>query len=476
MQADTDVTIRAGVDTLCDSKARERFVPTRYLSHSTMDDGTMILHNSRTGAIGAVAPDQAKEARAALERSARHPAPLTGILHELERGGFLIPEGTDERALVQQSYLEKYDDRSLNLIILPTEQCNFRCLYCYESFERPGMDAGICEGIKRYVTAQQRLQHLDIHWFGGEPLLAPDVVTELTRFFADHCVERGIRYTAAMTTNGSLLTPEIAGEIIPRGVRRFQITLDGIQEEHDQRRVKHGGGDTFNTIMENLRWLHASNLPFTVMVRHNFDPQSLPRLPEFIAMLKAEFGGDPRFTTLFHPIGTWGGPNDRDLVVCEWRSAAQEAMRAKQLAIEAGFRSGAQVEEFTPNGFTCYAANPRSFVIGSDGQLYKCTVELDSHARNIVGQLHADGTMDLDWRKMALWCETNGRDEGKKCTSCFFSPTCHGAVCPKQWMDQNDCDCPPEKLEIRTVLPLLAQEQLLPPPSTWKDTSQSMAR
>lgn len=326
------------------------------------------------------------------------------------------------------------------------------------------MEPGIREGLKRYVAAQKRLEDLDIQWFGGEPLLAPGVVIDLSQFFADHCAQCSIHFSSGTTTNGSLLTPEIASEIIPRGVRRFQITLDGVQEEHDQRRVKHGGGDTFNTIMRNLRWLHTSDLPFTVMVRHNFDPNSLPRLPEFIGMLKDEFDGDPRFTVHFHPIGTWGGPNDADLVTCEWRSAAQVTMRAKQLAIEAGFRSGSQVSDYVPNGFVCYAANPRSFVVGPDGQLYKGTVELDSHARNIVGQLHPDGTMTLDWRKMALWCETNGREEGVKCMSCFFSPTCHGAVCPKQWLDQNDCDCPSEKLEIRTVLPLLAREQLLPQP------------
>ena len=402
--------------------------------------------------------------RDALKRSTVHVGPLEGILVDLLEGGFLIPEGTDERALVHEQYLGKYDDRYLNLILLPTEQCNFRCTYCYESFLRGAMCADVQEGIKRYVASQDTVRRLDIGWFGGEPLLAPDVVIALSQFFQKYTHEHGIAYTASMTTNGSLLHPDVVEEIVPLGVRSFQITLDGIREEHNTRRVGVDGSDTFDDILENLRYLKRSKHVFVVGLRHNFDPVGLDRLEEFIAMLREEFGGDPRFTTHFEPIGRWGGPNDSQLSICEGRSAAQAFIRAKRLAIDAGFRTSFQLEQFWPNGSVCYAANPRSFVIGSDGRIYKCTVELDYHDRNIVGRLHPDGTMELDWRKMALWCETNGRDEGKKCVSCFFSPACHGAVCPKQWMDDDDCGCPPQRIGIRQMLPLLAEESMLPPP------------
>jgi uncharacterized protein len=442
------------------------YVPTRYLSHSTLEDGTLILHNSRTGAVGSVPPDQAAVARAALRRSVRHPAPLSGLLADLVEGGFLLPLHTDEAALVDQQFLARYDDTYLNLILMPTEACNFRCVYCYESFDRGAMSPAVQQGITRFVAAQQHLQHLDINWFGGEPLLAPEVVCHLTAFFAQHCAAQGITYAARMTTNGSLLTRELADQLIPGGIRHFQITLDGLAPDHDARRVRLGGGGSFDAILANLRALHQSDHSFQVVLRHNFDPDSLPSLPDFLALLVAEFGGDPRFTTHFEPIGKWGGPNDADLSVCEGRHATQALIQAKALGIAAGFRSGIQIEQFQPNGYVCYAANPRSFVVGSDGRLYKCTVELDYHDRNIVGQLQPDGTMTLDWRKMALWCETNGLDAGKKCGSCFFRPSCHGAVCPKQWLDENDCACPHERVAIQQILPLFLQESRLPAPPT----------
>lgn len=450
------------------------FVPTRYLSYSYADDGSFILSNSLTGAIGAIPVEQASFVRQALQRSARHPEPLQGILADLQEGGFLVREGTDERAISERQFLNRYNDRTLHLILLPTEQCNFRCAYCYESFLRGAMSKGIREGIKRYVAGEKKLENLNISWFGGEPLAAADVVIELSQFFHRHCTEHHIEYIVSMTTNGYFLTPEIAETIIPLGVRQFQITLDGVAEEHDQRRVLEDGGKTFEVIFQNLRYLKSTEHAFAVMIRHNYDPASLKRLQDFIDLIKQEFGADPRFSMYFVPIGKWGGSNDDDLSVCEGHSLIDTYLHGKRLAIEAGLRNALLVERMKPNSYVCYAAHPRSFVVGSNGDLYKCTVELDYHDRNIVGHLYEDGHMELDWRKMALWCETNGMEEGKKCYSCFFSPACHGAACPKDWLDEPECICPPEKVGIRKVLPMIYKASRLMQPTASESPTQCL--
>jgi uncharacterized protein len=73
--------------------------------------------------------------------------------------------------------------------------------------------------------------------------------------------------------------------------------------------------------------------------------------------------------------------------------------------------------------------------------------------------------MDLDWHKMALWTETDGMDDGKKCVSCYFAPSCHGAVCPKEWMDEPECACPPVKRGIGEELALIRAESLFQKPT-----------
>jgi uncharacterized protein len=62
---------------------------------------------------------------------------------------------------------------SLGLIILPTEACNFRCVYCYETFEHGKMNPILVQALKKFITSRiSDLSSLSISWFGGEPLCA----------------------------------------------------------------------------------------------------------------------------------------------------------------------------------------------------------------------------------------------------------------------------------------------------------------
>ncbi|HZM80466.1 MAG TPA: radical SAM protein [Candidatus Limnocylindrales bacterium] len=423
-------------------------------------DGSLTMHNARTGAVGVVPADRAEQARRALLPGTVTVEPLSDILGDLVKGGFLVPAGTDEKLLAHNKFVSRYSSRNLHLIVMPTEQCNFRCVYCYEKFLRGEMSPELQRALVAFVKGQE-LDQLALSWFGGEPLLAKDVVLSVTGALSEHCREAGISFACGTTTNGWHLVPGLADELIRLGVRRFQVTLDGLRHAHDERRPGLDGTGTFQRIVDNLRYLRSTSHDFIVTVRHNFDPGNLAQAEEFIAFLESEFAGDNRFATHFHPIGRWGGPNDDTLDVCEGQGAVAAWSRLRALSLKAGMGSSLALQTLQPNGNVCYAADPRSFVIGSDGRVYKCTVELDSNDRNIVGQLHPDGTMSVDWPKMALWCETNGMDGDKKCTTCYFSPTCHGAVCPKEWLDDNDCSCPPVKQTIRESLPLIKIEAVL---------------
>jgi uncharacterized protein len=60
----------------------------------------------------------------------------------------------------------------LQLIILPTEQCNFRCVYCYELFDYGLIRQEVVEWIKNLLIARKSsLKYLSVSWFGGEPLI-----------------------------------------------------------------------------------------------------------------------------------------------------------------------------------------------------------------------------------------------------------------------------------------------------------------
>src|SRR5690606_34705762 len=74
----------------------------------------------------------------------------------------------ESRMFTDMALAEALTDRRLDLIILPTEKCNFRCTYCYEDFAQGKMAAKLIAGIKALIDSRlDTVQHVSLAWFGG---------------------------------------------------------------------------------------------------------------------------------------------------------------------------------------------------------------------------------------------------------------------------------------------------------------------
>lgn len=434
----------------------------RFTAYTHGPDGALLVYNSASGAIGSVPPEYDDEVRRAVARGAVTQGPLEGILADLAQGGFLVPAQTDEAAVLQSLIDDRLQGgRTLHLILLPTEGCNFRCVYCYEHFKRHEMLPEVQEGLVRWVEANaHRYDHLYVEWFGGEPLCAAEVVLSLGRRLMEVARLHGLTYTSGMSTNGYDLTPELAERLLAIQCTSFSITLDGVQAVHDRRRVLADGSGTFDTIIQNLLALKQTDWNFAIRLRHNFDPESLPRAEEFLALLAAQFGGDPRFSDIsMRQISRWGGPNDSQIEVCDARDGMRARYALLDRALGYGFHEHAMKLHLQPRGFVCYASDPNSLIIGADGKVMKCTLELDTRERNIVGRLHSDGRLQLDAEKMAAWVMSGSDDS--HCRACFMAPSCQGAACAKTRFDLKIRPCPDDKRHIAQALRLIYQSELL---------------
>ena len=112
-----------------------------------------------------------------------------------------------------------------------------------------------------------------------------------------------------MTTNGYLLTPEVFERLLKLKVYNYQITIDGVQENHDKYRTLKNGAPTFEKIIDNLQNIskNIKSNAFKIAIRANITKESFEHIDEFMDLMYKEFHHDKRFTVFFRPVGDWGG-------------------------------------------------------------------------------------------------------------------------------------------------------------------------
>jgi uncharacterized protein len=309
-------------------------------------------------------------------------------------------------------------NRLLHLVLMPTEQCNFRCVYCYEDFLAGQMPRQVVEAVKALMARRiSRIDLLSLDWFGGEPLLAWPILQEI-QSFACELVRRhpAVRLTGAMTTNGSLLSRKRFERLLELGVRSFHISLDGTRETHDAMRQRLGGGGSFDAIWRNLLALRRSPESFEVTLRLHVTSDNREALDELLLQLADEVGGDRRFSVMFKAVRRFGGPNDERLPIVPAEQEGEILGRLVGRAVELGLHQEQDV--FARPGILpgCYAAALSSYVVRSNGDLAKCTVALD-HPNNRIGTLQPDGTVAIDSAKMTGWLRGSlgGEPESIQC-------------------------------------------------------------
>lgn len=155
-----------------------------------------------------------------------------------------------------------------------TKTCNLKCRHCYMNSDAQKYEGELTtEEAKRFIDDLAEFNVPVLLFSGGEPLMRKD-------FFelAEYAAAKGIRPT--LSTNGTLITCEVAERIKKIGVGYVGISLDGLQEVNDKFRGKEGA---FQAAMEGIQNCVAVGqrvgLRFTIN-HHNL--QELDRIFDFI--------------------------------------------------------------------------------------------------------------------------------------------------------------------------------------------------
>ena len=417
----------------------EKYKPSMY-TYWVVNDSSVILYNSFVG-VESIKKYSNEQKNKVLEFLNKEEIQYdeNSTLKSLIDGQYVVPIDYDETLLLNNLYLKKVNGNILHLVILPTERCNFRCRYCYESFTRGKMSDETINNIVKYVRKNiSKYSGLRVSWFGGEPSLEIDTICKMSNEFIKICKVAKRRYWANITSNGYLIDLDNFIKLYKANVFNYQITIDGIEETHDQQRVLANGEKSFTKIIENLKRIKQNEMckHWRITIRTNFSKPISEHINEYISFYNKNFGDDNRFTFFFRPAGNWGGEKVKSY--------------SNNLLNEDGFAQVFQstvdhnetlditrhLEFLNPGGSMCLASSANTFLIDSAGTIRKCSCHLDD-SNNSLGCLNSSGTLLIDKYNYGKWIQARWNDE--KCKKCFFLPACLNAACPADYvLSRND--------------------------------------
>ena len=225
---------------------------------------------------------------------------------------FLVPSDKDECAYynsvfnLMHAFYKKKD--FAGYVILPTTGCNARCIYCYEEGMKPvKMTPEVIDRTIQFIKETHSKDTIDISWFGGEPLLCPDIIDKISAGIR----EAGLKLKSTMTSNGSLVTPEIIRKMKEDwNLRHIQISMDGLEEDYISRKRYYRYTDTYRKVMESVSLMSEAGI--NVSIRCNVDEENIDSIPEFMKELAEGISDKTNvnvyFAILYGMLGSPGYP------------------------------------------------------------------------------------------------------------------------------------------------------------------------
>jgi uncharacterized protein len=191
------------------------------------------------------------------------------------------------------NFFKKERRRRCRCFLSPHTVANFTCSYCYQS-EYPDLKHAYTREITDAFFHFLNLKFADrkkyITLFGGEPLLGSPKHMENIGYFVSSCKKNHL--DLAIVTNGYSLH-EYLPMLDKSFVREIQITLDGTQEIHNQRRRLKNSHPTFDRIVNNIDACLDKGIP--VNLRMVIDRENINNLPAL-----ADFAIQKGWTSLAH--------------------------------------------------------------------------------------------------------------------------------------------------------------------------------
>ena len=349
----------------------------------------------------------------------------TKELDILKQNGFIVDDEVDEYSEALSIKMKtRLNKKTYSVIINPTLDCNLNCWYCYESHKAGSQIAPkTIESILKHLElkyVEDKFEHLELSFFGGEPLLITKEVVSIIEGASEFCDKQGVQMRISFTTNGTIIPSNILS-ILQNKKILFQITLDGVKEQHNSIRGFKNALNTnsYDIVWRNIRKLLSTLDDIHLCLRINFDNNTFDEysdLVEQILSLDKEC-----LTVSLQKVWQVNSNLINYEKVFDFINILQE------------HKVNVSFLDFSNGETTCYADKLNSAIINYDGSVFKCTAR-DFNISHSVGELIQNGDIIWNYDKLK---EYSFSKIPSKCQNCKLFPSCPG-ICSQKIIDMGD--------------------------------------
>ena len=316
-------------------------------------------------------------------------------------------------------YCSAFDNQIVNLVIAPTMNCNFACAYCFEKEEHKRgskMDEKVEDAIVRYLE-ENRDKKIHIKWFGGEPLLAFDVMQSISWKLTG----KGIVFDAIIATNGSLFNDEIIAQLDSLNIKKVNITLGGVGKMHDERRVSKNRKPTFDLIIDSIEKIinrTQAQISISVLV----DKSNLSAYEDVCNYLSRRFGEymDTRILLWYNHVR-----NMTDFQGAEVCFNGNDKFQYLERLLSNNNGINALKPCIPRKMNACQYHLENGFAVDPAGDVYKCQEQF-GYKEFVIGNIMKNNLKESCHAKAIF---SNSAFDDPECCECNLLPSCGGG-CP----------------------------------------------
>lgn len=432
-----------------DKSDMKGYRPSSYIIDVPLEDDRCMLVHGYTGAVDIVSDNVSVFLKHTGTPTKGKSCISKSAFEILVRRGYLTNKNETEEVLYVQKMADLLHRRSkliyCNFVFAVTYDCNFCCPYCYEKgitgapsrklvFTKSMVDKAylaINEISSGYLRPSKQ-----ITLYGGEPLLKENY--EIVQYIVGKGKALGYRFIAVTNAYDLDCFASLLGQDMISGL---QVTLDGMPQHHNRRRIHRDGSPTFDRIMHNISL--ALDKGCDVSIRTNTDADNFDDLLSLDRKFKeagfyAKIGNFRPYSALLVDYSAGQLHTGLKYLQSEQFDLLHSSLHyvydcnATNLTKEIyNVLTNRTTLHFSP--IFC-SAQAGSYILDPSGDIYSCWDEC-GHKDAVIGSyLHNDGIKWFQYRDQWQKCNISSSE---KCIRCKYAFLCRGGCVSHTKMKTN---------------------------------------